>query len=151
MTTVAEAFVVDASVAVKWQLTDEELAHQAGLLLTRFSLGQTGLVAPAQIRYEVPSAITAATLGRQPRLSREQGRLAIERFLAVQIVFFDSDELITAAYSLVHQHGIAFYDALYLGLAVSTGIPFITADRRLYQRIAQLPFVVWLGDYAPTR
>jgi predicted nucleic acid-binding protein len=149
MTSVAEAFVVDASVAVKWQLTDEVLAAEAGLLLRRLSLGDAGLAAPAQIRYEVPSAITAATLGRDPRLSHEQGRRAIERFLSIDLVLFDNDELITGAYPLVHQHGIAFYDALYLALAQRLGIRFITADRKLHHRIQHLPEVLWLGNYQP--
>lgn len=150
MTTGAEAFIVDASVAVKWQLTDEELADEAGLLLTRFSLGVTGLAAPFQIRYEVPSAITAATLGQRPRLTPEQGLRAIERFLAIDLHLYGNPDLIPAAYGLVHQHGIAFYDALYLALAQQLDVPFLTADRRLYQRIQQLPKVIWLGDYAPT-
>ncbi len=48
--------------------------------------------------------------------------------------------------ALAHQHGCAFCDALYLALAQRLGIPFITADRRLHQRIGHLPDVVWLAD-----
>ncbi len=70
--------------------------------------------------------------------------------MTIELVLYGSADLIPAAYALVHQHGIAFYDALYLALALQLDVPFITADRRLYQRIAQLPLVVWLGDYAPT-
>lgn len=36
-------------------------------------------------------------------------------------------------------------------MAKRLGIPLITADRRLYQRIGHFPDVLWLGDYAPTR
>ena len=60
------ALVVDASVAVKWHLGDEEHADQAVQLLQRFAQGDVELLAPTQIRYEVPSAITAATLGTTP-------------------------------------------------------------------------------------
>ncbi len=50
------ALVLDASVAVKWHLKDEDYAAEAALLLEDFGQGELELVAPAQIRYEVPSA-----------------------------------------------------------------------------------------------
>jgi len=139
--------VVDASVAVKWHLTDEEDADAAALL-AHFAQGMVTLVAPDQIRYEVPNAIAVATLGRSPRLTREQGREAIEEFLALGLPTVADDRLITDAYPLVQRHGCAFYDALYVALAQRLAIAFITADRRLYARILQLPSVTWMGDYA---
>ena len=146
-----EALVVDASVATKWHLTDEDHAEQALDVLERFARGELTLVAPEQIRYEVPSAITAATLGTRPRLPIDLARLAIEKFLALGIQTYRRGELILAAYPLVHQHQIAFYDALYLALAQQLALPFVLADRRLYQRIRDLPEVVWIGDYPRSR
>ena len=144
-----EALVVDASVAVKWHLTDEDNADQATQLLSRFAQGQTDLLAPVQIRYEVPSAITVATRGRARRITQEQGREAIEEFLALGLTTIDTDALILAAYPLVDRHGCAFYDALYLALAETLSLRFITADHKLYQRVRHLSYVVWLGDYTP--
>jgi predicted nucleic acid-binding protein len=151
MTTAAEAFVVDASVAAKWHLKGEVYDDQARLLLTRLGEGRAALAAPSQIRYEVPAAITAATLGRAPRLSHEDGLSAIAEFLRLPLVPYDDSGLILVlgAYALVHRHGIAFYDALYLALAQRLAVPLLTADRRLYQRIGRLREVVWLGDYQP--
>jgi predicted nucleic acid-binding protein len=146
---VAGAFVVDASVAVKWHLPDEDDADIAFALLDQFEQGEVDLLAPYHIRYEVGSAITVATLGRGPRLSRVEGELAIAEFLALQLQTRTDDALIPSAHALVHQHGCAFYDALYLALADRLQLPFITADRRLHQRIGHLPNVVWLGDYVP--
>jgi predicted nucleic acid-binding protein len=139
--------VVDASVAVKWHLSDEEDAEAAVELLTRFGEGDIELVAPDQIRYEVPNAIAVATIGQAPRLSQEQGREAIGEFVGLGLPTIADNELVTAAYPLVHQYGIAFYDALYLALALRLSIPLITADRRLYNRLRQLPGVIWIGDY----
>jgi predicted nucleic acid-binding protein len=140
----AEALVVDASVAAKWYLRDETDVEQADLLLTRFTTGELVLVAPEQIRYEIPATISVATLAARPRMNKDDGRVAIESFLALGVHTFGSDDLILSAFSLVHQHGVAFYDGLYLALAT---IPFITADNRLYQRIAGLPGVIWISDY----
>ena len=147
-----ESYVVDASVAAKWHLTDEEHTEQARSLLPRFAQGQLELWAPEQIRYEVPSAITAATLGRRPRITQEQGREAIEEFLSLVSLGLQtvaSEELILGAYPLVHRHGCAYYDALYLALARSLDIPLLTADGKFYQRFRDLPKVVWIGDLQP--
>ncbi len=143
-----DSLVVDASVAVKWELTDEQDVEQARLLLSRFAQGEVDLVAPQQILYEVPSAITVSTLGREPRLTQQDGQEAINDFLSIQLPTISDDQLIIQAYRLVHQFTIAFYDALYLALAHRLNYKFITADSRLYRRISQLPDVVWLGDYA---
>jgi predicted nucleic acid-binding protein len=145
-----EALVVDASVAAKWYLRDETDVEQADLLLTRFSLGELVLVAPEQIRYEIPATISVATVGTRPRMSRDDGRAAIESFLALGVHTFGTDDLILSAFALVHQHAIAFYDALYLALATILEIPFITADNRLYQRIAGIEGVLWISDYQAT-
>jgi len=80
-------------VAVKWNLGDEEHAHKAILLLTRFARGQTDLFAPDYIRYEVPSAITVATQGRGARITQVQGKEAIEEFLNLGVRTVDSGRL----------------------------------------------------------
>jgi predicted nucleic acid-binding protein len=145
------AVVVDASVATKWHLKDEEHTEEARLLLTRFAQGKTELLAPDYIRYEVPNAITVATQGRTPRITKQQGKEAIEEFLSLQISTIDSNDLILSAYSLVHQYHCALYDGFYLALANRLNIPLLTADRKLYHRIRHLPAVLWLGDYSPAQ
>ena len=145
-----EVIVVDASVAAKWHLPDEEHTDRARMLLRRFAQGRTELVAPNYIRYEVPNALTVATQGRAPRITPAQGGQAIEEFLALGLTFQDEDGLITNAYDLVHRHGCALYDAFYVALAQQLSVPLLTADRRLYDRLRRLPYVTWLGDYAPT-
>jgi predicted nucleic acid-binding protein len=149
----AERLVVDASVATKWYLPDETDADIALLLLTRFLRGEVDLVAPSHIRAEVPSAITVATRvilrgQTQPRHTVQQGRQAIADFLAMGLPTVDDDELVGAAYETAQEYGCAFYDGLYLTLAQRLGVRFILADDRFYGLIRQLPFVVWLGDYA---
>jgi predicted nucleic acid-binding protein len=143
------ALVVDAAIAAKWHLTDEEHTDKARLILLDFARGKTHLYAPFHIRYEVPFAITAAIMGVNPRLTQAQGKEAIEDFLALDIQTTETEELIQKAYPLVTRYGCTFYDALYLALAQSLVIPLVTADHKLYQRLSHLPDIVWLGDYSP--
>ena len=142
-----DTLVVDASVAAKWHLKDEVYAEQALHLFNQLIQGEVEVWAPSHIRSEVSSAITAATLGRQPRLTPDQGRQAIAMFLALGLHTADTDTLYLSAYTLVHEYHCAFYDALYVALARQLAAPLVTADRPLYQRLRHLPQIVWLGDY----
>ncbi len=143
------ALVVDASVAAKWLLPDESDADTAAQLYQVFLTGRIALHAPSQIRHEVPSAITAATLRTPSRLSVVDGEAAIREFLAIDLILTDDTALAISAYRLVHRFGIAYYDALYTALAERYAIPFITADRKLYRRNSSLPGVLWLSDWNP--
>ena len=145
----SNALVVDASVAVKWHLIDEEHAEPALALLTGLLQGQIGLLAPDYIRYEVPAAISVATRARPPRLTVDEGRAAIQEFLDIPLTTRDSEGLIVEAYPLVHRYGCALYDALYVALAERLALPFVTADRRLYQRIRHIPRIIWIAGYGP--
>ena len=143
----ANVIVVDASVAVKWHLQDEQYVTESIALLEQFARGDVELVAPAHIRHEVASAITVATRGQSPRITHTQGREAIEEFLELGISTIDDSELILSAYRLVQEHGCAFYDSLYLALAQRLNVPLVVADRRFYQLVSELQEVVWAGDY----
>ena len=148
MVATAELLVVDASVASKWHLPDEAHADIAFLLLDRFAGGTVQLIAPQHIRSEVPSAITVATRGRQPRLTPEQGDAAIDEFLTLALPTVDDDQLVRAAYATAQAYGCAFYDGLYLALAQRLGVRFILADDRFHRLIRHLPLVIRLSDYS---
>ncbi|HVA20003.1 MAG TPA: type II toxin-antitoxin system VapC family toxin [Solirubrobacteraceae bacterium] len=147
MVQAAEALVVDASVAAKWPLIDEPDADQAARLLLAFTENRVALLAPRQIRHEVPSSITVATLGAQPRLSVADGEAAIQEFLGLDLLLTDDAYLAVSAYYLVHQLRIAYYDALYVALSQRHTIPFVTADNKLYTRVRHLPAMLWLGNW----
>jgi predicted nucleic acid-binding protein len=59
----------------------------------------------------------------------------------------DEDWVILDAAGRAVQTGIALYDAVYLSLAENLGLQYVTADRKLFDRISsRYPFVHWLGD-----
>jgi len=143
--------VVDASVATKWHLTDEDDVDRARMLLRASGRGDLRLTAPRQIHYEVPNALVAATLGQRPRITPGLAEQAITEFLSLPIVLYDGPWLALDAFRLARTHGCAYYDALYVALAQRLVIPFVTADRRLFNRVSGLPGVTWLGDYRLAR
>ena len=139
-------FVVDASVAIKWYLRDEEYMDKAANLLLDFAQGKNYLLAPSFIQYEVANAVNVAR--RRGRLADEVARECVEDFLSLGLhLAYDSD-LILSAFDFSSQLGIAFYDALYLTLAENLSLPLITADKELYEYLRdKMPCMMWVGDY----
>lgn len=148
MTLAIEAYVVDASVAAKWYLRDEEDTAGADLLLHRFAQGHLDLLTPDHVRLEFIAAITKATRGRRARLTPDQGISAIEEFLALGLRSLDTEPLFLPAFNLAHQLGCAFYDALYLALSEQFALPLITADKRFYNAGRRYSSIMWIADYS---
>ena len=143
-----QGYVLDASIAVKWHLDDEEHTDRAAAVLADYRYGRVALIAPEHIRYEVPNAIRVAARSR--RLSYHQGRAAIGLFFAWRVPTSSSDGLILAAYDIAERVGCAFDDGLYLALAEATGYPLIHADRLLQRLLgSSYPLALWIGDYLP--
>lgn len=126
---------------------DEAHADLALALLARFAAGDIELLAPAHIRFEVPSVLTVATLRTPARLTAAEAHAAIEAFLDLPLLTYDDTPLLSASFPLARQYGLAYYDAVYLALAQREQAPLITADRRAYARIAALPETLWLGAW----
>ena len=144
--------VIDASVLAQIYVKDveEQFSPVAEEIVGRHVIGSLELVAPQFIFYEIPSAIHRAA--RRRRLAPNDARLAIRHFFNLQLRTLGSDRslrlMIESAYMRAAQLGCHMYDALYLVVAEILGYRFITADRRLYQRIHdQVDYVIWIEDY----
>src|SRR3990172_12896283 len=117
-----EALVIDASVAVKWYLRDEELVAQADGLRNRIRDGLLVATAPHLSRHEVASAVAVAC--RLGRLTREQVEDDLENYLQSGLsIDADPDWVLTEAVRRTMDQPISFYDAVYLALAEGLGIP----------------------------
>jgi predicted nucleic acid-binding protein len=136
-----DGLVVDASVAVKWHLPDENLVEQANLLLNRHMRGQLLLAAPAFIRYEVAQSFLRAERAR--RVSRAYTQAAFGRFLAFGLhLRSDADGLVVAAQRIAGIIGGSVYDALYVATAENLGFALVTDDRGLIRRAMDYPVTV---------
>ena len=141
-----EGWVIDASVANKWYLRDEEFTEQADSFLTRFRDASIFAVAPHFSRHEVASAlVVACAVGR---LTWDKGARELDSYLGCGLSLEnDPDWLLQDATRMTLDLHVSFYDAVYLVLAATLRMSLVTADRRLYEAVRQrLPFVHWLGD-----
>ncbi|HZQ37646.1 MAG TPA: type II toxin-antitoxin system VapC family toxin, partial [Dehalococcoidia bacterium] len=131
--------MVDASDAVQWYLQDEPYANISARVLDALDAGGVLLAAPDHIRYEIASALYVASKQNLARLTESQVDRALDAFLRVRLDTHNDGELIREAISVARSCTIAFYDGLYVALAQRLGVPLITADRKLYERIRHLP------------
>ncbi len=96
-----QLYVVDASVAAKWFLRDED--HVATSLRVRedFEDGLTRLIAPDFIRQEVASALSKAPrrVDRPKRPTYDQAWQSVLDFDALEIELFTTVALRPAAFS----------------------------------------------------
>jgi predicted nucleic acid-binding protein len=125
--------VVDASVVLGW-LLQEPLPQGHGRILDDHVAGRTPAGAPELLHYEVGNV-----LARGAGLDPETARSGYERFLALEVETFAlGEQEYRTALDLALTHGITVYDASYVALAMALGARFVTADRRLADRIAAL-------------
>lgn len=136
--------ILDTSVAVKWFFREEELTEQADALLN----GDIGFIVPDYFFLEVNSVLSK--LSRKGLLSDEEVQQMIRALGALPVDVLESAKYRDLALDLALEKKIGYYDCLYVIPAYITGIPLITADRRLYHAFAGTDhdkYVMWLGDY----
>jgi predicted nucleic acid-binding protein len=124
--------VVDACVAVKWFIREED-SEAAHALLT----GSQKLVAPDFALVEIANALWKSH--RRKIMDREQAQAR----LAGAPRFFDqllpTSELLKEALELACAIDQAVYDCTYVVASRRMGVPLITSDTKLLARLARTP------------
>lgn len=143
-------YVVDASIAAKWYLDDEDHLAEARRVLQAFADDRVALIAPDHIRYEVASVLRVAV--RRSRLSPLVGRTALLDFLSLQLPTVGDDRLLLSAYDQALTFDCALYDGLYLALADFAECDFVHADLRLHNTLrGRFARERWIEDFASSQ
>jgi len=123
-------FVPDASVILKWVLdAEDEPGHAAAnLLLGRWQQGELGLAVPTLWVYEVGNVLCL----KRPADAAEALTALCDLGLSELPL---SPGLIQRAVALSAGHGITFYDAAYLAVAMEREPILLTADGRFVRRL----------------
>lgn len=129
--------VVDASVVLAWLLPDER-SDEASSLIRRGA--RERMRAPSLLLLEVANALRVAE--RRARLRPSSRRDLLDDFLSLPILLEPISASATmGAEALAERHSLTVYDACYLELAMSAGIPLATFDAALV-RAAQAEGVI---------
>ncbi len=122
-----KTFVVDASVGVKW-VVPEEGTRDAHALLERGSLA-----APELFQAECTNILWKKV--RRSEISRDEALNAVALLAGSGVVVWPMRELVEDALRIAVTLDHSVYDCLHLTLALSRDWTFVTADRRLLEKI----------------
>jgi predicted nucleic acid-binding protein len=137
---------LDASVVLKWYLSDEDHGQLALDLLNRYLSDDFEIIAPSLLEYEVINGLVVAQ--RRGRLREEVTISAIEGFLDLGIKTLGVSSLYSRVLHFCRVYTRSAYDASYLALAEAEQTHLITADENLYNAVKkELRWVKWLGDH----
>jgi predicted nucleic acid-binding protein len=128
-------FVLDCSVTMAWLFDDEDDLRAAAV---RDSLDADMALVPAIWPLEVANALVVAE--RRQRVSRAEALRFLEvlRQLPIDVGAVPSLAAVEGALQIAHETGLSVYDAAYLDLAATQGLPLATLDRRLAAAAARV-------------
>src|SRR6266480_7110174 len=143
-----DSVVVDASLALKWVLSEAD-SNTAIALLQTWNIDKIEIIAPALFTYEATNILYRQVVTN--KLSYEEVSKLLTRLLSIGILlnFVQHREISIRAMELAHRFGLhAAYDAHYLALAEHEKCEYWTADSRLCNAVRdQLPWVRQLSEY----
>jgi len=138
--TAPEVPVVDASVVVDWVAPDSDPRGPARVLLERWAQDDTAVLAPRLLLEEVGNALLTGV--RRDRWTGAQADAAFAALLRLPVQLRDLPGDVARAYELSRRYDEhPLYDMVYVALAERLRERLVTADRRLVERVALLPFV----------
>ncbi len=120
--------VVDASVALKWVVT-EAGSDEATSLLTHLADGAVSLVAPEHLVGEVGNGLRKRVA--QGVLDADDALAALDAVASLGLEFIGGTERWFRSLRAALDWGVTTYDALYVLLALDLDAELITADLRL--------------------
>jgi predicted nucleic acid-binding protein len=136
-------YVVDASVAAKWYFREEH-SDRADALLGQ----ESEILAPGLLAVEIATLVWKRA--RRGEISETVADRIVAALRQVPLEIHPTAELVTAALPLALHRGLTLHDAFYTALAVKSGCPVVTADRKLYGVLRGGPladYALWLGDF----
>jgi predicted nucleic acid-binding protein len=126
-------FVLDASVAVAWCFEDQAVGY-AGEVLQRLS-GQAAVV-PSIWPLEVANALLVSERKRRLRPADSARFLTLLRMLPIVMDAEPSLREMGDILSLARAQELSAYDAAYLHVAITRGLPLATLDETLKRAAA---------------
>lgn len=137
--------VIDASVVLKWYLSDEEHEDRALDILDAHASDRITLHAPALLEFEVANGLAIAK--RLARVGMDDAMKAMEGFIEIDIGLYPLSPLFQKVLDYSDKYTISAYDAAYVALADDLKTQLVTADKRLFNSTRKLRLVKWIGDF----
>lgn len=140
------SWVLDASVCAKWYLppANETFVNESLSVFEGYSRSRVQLLVPDLFWAELGNIFWKAV--RAKKMSPASAETALDSALRLGIPATPSASVAREALAIATAFDRTFYDAVYVALAKISGIPLLTADERLANRLAAYFPVRWLGS-----
>lgn len=137
------AYVLDASVIVKWFLHHQEADRDKALALRDLHIaGRSKIHIPRLALLEVLNAIRFNS-----KADEEDGAMALETLQDLHLEINSGDiNVLRKTNAIAWAYKITIYDALYVALAEQIGYPLITADEVMVKKLKGHSIVVPLRE-----
>lgn len=126
------SLVVDASVATKWVIPEED-----SQIAEELAAGGAWMYAPAFIFLEVANTLWKRM--RAGELSEDEALDCLARARCAPLVLWQGEEPLPTTLGLAKQLDHAIYDCAYLALALELDAVYVTADRRFWRKTQATP------------
>lgn len=135
MTELEPAAVLDTNVILKMFFQEDD-SDKADLLLSRFERAELKVFVPSFVPIEFANVLWLRV--RAKRSSRSECQAILEDFLALlnRMHVVADVPLLEAVLAMGIEWDQAAYDMAFVALARKLGIQFITADAKLYRKLA---------------
>jgi predicted nucleic acid-binding protein len=139
--------VIDASVVLKWYLSDEKHGYTALEILDKYVSYEVEILAPSLLEYEVLNGLFIAR--KRGRIQEEMVFTAVEGFLSLEIELKALSFFYPEVLHFSESYYLSAYDASYLAVANEEGALLVTADKNLYNKVKiDLKWVKWIEDFS---
>lgn len=136
-------FATDASVILKWfSNTGESDLEKALELREDFGRRKIEIYATELLIYEIANVLRYKNVLHEKLIHK-----AITTIYDMDILLPVSPQIMTTAVILAQKYSITVYNSTYLGFAQIAGCQLVTADKKLYQKIKDMPGIIFISDY----
>jgi predicted nucleic acid-binding protein len=136
-------FVVDASVILKWFSHDREGHLEKALQLREdFRIRKIDLFSPEILIYEVTNILRFKKILTDSLILK-----AIDSVFAMDLLVPVNQRIMENALKLAREHNITVYDSTYISFARYCGCYLITADKKFYQNLKDVPGILHIKEY----
>ncbi|MBX9879706.1 MAG: type II toxin-antitoxin system VapC family toxin [Candidatus Obscuribacterales bacterium] len=127
------AFVVDASVVLKWFVNEPNSERAVALRQENKTR-----IAPDYLLLECANVVWKMV--RQKRLTSQTGEGVIDSLNRLPVTLHSTDRFLKRAYKLAVELNSSVYDCFYLSVGLTYDCPLVTADKRLYNAVKKSAF-----------
>ncbi len=135
--------ILDSSVIAKWFFSEEN-STKALKIKDKFAENSISIAIPLLLYYEVNNILKTAV--KSFRVDADEAKEVYGSFLQLNFVAYSSESILENTLKIALDYDISAYDASYIALAEYLQIPFLTADRKLLNKISS-KLVINLDDY----